>query len=249
MRKTIIIILMFAFLSALAGCRGAANEALTGEWKLVRINGVEALPGVEVTLTFDQGTASGFAGCNSFSGAAKLSGKNILFSDLSMTLMACVDEKITRQETDFFIALNQVDTWQVSDDHLKLSGMNVSLEFTRRLAGSAISPTGAWLLVEINGKAPYTGTQFNLTFEPSGSLAGFSGCASYSGGYTTENNVLAFSDLAMTAMTCTDGAIAEAERAYFQALQQVDRYEVQGDNLILSGPGVQLRYTRIQLNP
>lgn len=249
MQKAIIAILMFAFLLALAGCRGAADEALTGEWKLVRINGVETLPGVEVTLTFDQGTASGFAGCNSFSGAAKLSGKNILFSDLSMTLMACLDDAITRQETDFFIALNQVDTWQVSGDRLRLSGMNVNLEFTRRVAGSAVSPTGAWLLAEINGKPPYAGVQFNLTFEASGRLTGFSGCASYYGGYTAQNSDLVFNDLAMTAMTCTDGAIAEAERAYFQALQQVNRYEVQGDNLILSGPGVQLRYTRIQLSP
>jgi heat shock protein HslJ len=129
MHKLLPILLTLALLIT-AACE-SKSDLLEGEWELATLNGVNALPDVTVTLSIHGDTVSGFSGCNTYSGAATIQARQIQFSDLSMTLIACLDEQVTQQEADFLSALSMVDTWQVSDDRLTLSGGNWTVEFTR----------------------------------------------------------------------------------------------------------------------
>lgn len=249
MKKSIMLfnLVLLVLLSA-SSCARTSDGELAGEWVLVKLNGADALGGVNVTLSYSDGTVSGFGGCNSYSGSVALKGSRVEFSDLGMTLMACLDSAVSQQESDFFIALNLVNSWQTDGDRLTLSGTDVKLEFTRFDPSAMALPIGGWLLVEMDGEPPYRETQINLAFAADGSVSGFSGCASFSGVYAAKAGELAFDDLTMTAMTCTNGAIAEAEKLYFQKLQQVDHYLVEGSNLILSGPGTSLRYVLLDVS-
>lgn len=109
---------------------------------------------------------------------------------------------------------------------------------------AAEPPLGEWRLTSLNGAPPYPAAQIRLVFEDDQTVSGFSGCNSYSGGYTLDGSTLVFEPIASTAMACVDGAIAEAERAYFDALQQVDAFTLDGDRLTLSGGSVTLEFER-----
>lgn len=66
------------------------------EWQLVELNGHPAPSGAggkpgTLILVLDDGRASGFAGCNRFSGTFTRSAGQIQFGPLMMTKMACWD--------------------------------------------------------------------------------------------------------------------------------------------------------------
>jgi heat shock protein HslJ len=73
--------------------------------------------------------------------------------------------------------------------------------------------------------------QFNdkaKTFQGSG------GCNSISGPYTRSAALMHFGRMISTARACTDAAVNQQEQAFKFALQNVDRYEVRADTLVLS---------------
>ena len=128
MRKHISSLILLAML--LGACTSPTAD-LTGEWRLVKLNGSDPLAGTNVTLIFEEDKVSGSGGCNSYFGGYSITGDKIRFSDLGMTLMACLDNQANQQETDYFNALGQIEFYQVSQDSLTLTGSNVSLEFIK----------------------------------------------------------------------------------------------------------------------
>jgi heat shock protein HslJ len=90
-----------------------------------------------------------------------------------------------------------------------------------------------WLLSELNGKAPITGTGITAEFDQDGKVSGSSGCNNYSTSYTVDGNQLAFGEqMASTLMACPE-PIMEQERDYTQALGDTDTYEISNDELTL----------------
>jgi heat shock protein HslJ len=82
-----------------------------------------------------------------------------------------------------------------------------------------------------------------------GRVAGFSGCNTYSGSYTTTGNRITITGFATTSRSCEGEAMA-AEAEYLAALGDVDRFafrdnQTHGQLLVLTGPDDQtrLRYT------
>ena len=65
-------------------------------------------------------------------------------------------------------------------------------------------------------------------------FAGSAGCNSISGPYTHKGTTLHFGRTISTARACTDAALNQQEQAFKFALQNVDRYDIRGDTLILS---------------
>jgi heat shock protein HslJ len=88
------------------------------EWTLV--GGVEAPPDAVPTLTLEEGTASGFAGCNRFTGGYELDGNSVAVGPLATTQMACEDAK-TAVEAAYLPALEAVDAWAIEGGELVLS--------------------------------------------------------------------------------------------------------------------------------
>jgi heat shock protein HslJ len=106
-----------------AGCGGDDDggdaPALEGtEWTLV--DGVAAPDDSVPTLSLDEGSASGFGGCNTFNGGYELDGDSISIGPLAATLMACEDDK-SAAEAAYLPALEAADSWAIEDGELVLS--------------------------------------------------------------------------------------------------------------------------------
>jgi heat shock protein HslJ len=75
---------------------------------------------VRPTLRLEDGIASGYAGCNEFSGTYELDGSSLTFSDeLSVTLVFC-DGPAQDVEDAYLAALGNVNGWSIEDDSLQL---------------------------------------------------------------------------------------------------------------------------------
>lgn len=116
--------------------------------------------------------------------------------------------------------------------------------------GEFSSPLGgtAWILdpASIDVVIPEGGEEVTLAFSTDGSFAGHSGCNNYTGSYsTTDDGEIAVTDTAATRAMCEDNVMA-VEDAYLAALEQVERFEINGDVLTLSdADGAEvLRYNR-----
>ncbi len=133
-RGVLLLALTGALLAALAGCGGGDSEPagppLEGTpWTLQ--SGVDAPADAVPTLTLgDDGQASGFAGCNTFSGGYEISGDTFTIGPLASTQMACPEPQMAA-ETAYFQALDAADTWAIESSELVLSdGDTELLRFT-----------------------------------------------------------------------------------------------------------------------
>ena len=103
------------------------GDSLAGDWELVSIPGEtfkvtkDAKP---ATLHFDPAEkhASGNASCNRFMGPYSASGDSLSFGALATTMMACVDDALTRRETAFLAALNATKRYRIEGKKLELIG-------------------------------------------------------------------------------------------------------------------------------
>lgn len=88
---------------------------------------------------------------------------------------------------------------------------------------------------------PLEGTEITLAFSGDGRTSGAGGCNRYFGSYESgESGALSFGQIATTRMACPT-EIMDQEKAFLQALGDMDRYEIDGDRLRLrnaDGTGV-----------
>ena len=70
-----------------------ANTSLAGEWKLVSYGDADAptlaLPGVDTSISFDEGQFGGTVGCNTFGGDYTLNSDQMSIGSVISTLMFC----------------------------------------------------------------------------------------------------------------------------------------------------------------
>jgi len=74
---------------------------------------------------------------------------------------------------------------------------------------------------------------------------GTAACNHYGGQIHVSGTSISFSEMAQTEMACVDDRIMASETAYMTALQKVTTAERSGNALVLSGPGVELRFALI----
>ena len=106
----------------------AQSQDLAGtSWEAVNFNnGKQAVIGVitDTTLTADfgkDGTVSGKAGCNNFSGDYKTNGNQITIGPLASTMMACDQPAgVMEQEAQYLAALQSAATYQIEGNVLEL---------------------------------------------------------------------------------------------------------------------------------
>lgn len=108
-----------------------------------------------------------------------------------------------------------------------------------------IEITGNWQLVSgsVSGVALPLIDASPVTLNITGTeLGGRSACNSYGGHFILDGASISIGDLMSTIMMCTPEAMA-VEVPYVEALRIVDTVAVDGDELILTGPGIELRYS------
>jgi heat shock protein HslJ len=108
---------------------------LTGaEWLLTD------LPGTTVILTskasfsvLENGHAAGNGSCNRFAGSVEINGSKIKFGPVASTRMACGDEALTAQETQFLKFLSAANRFELHGTFLLLfaEGYDQPLHFSR----------------------------------------------------------------------------------------------------------------------
>lgn len=79
-------------------------------------------------------------------------------------------------------------------------------------------------------------------------IGGRSACNHYGGEIVTDGQAISIGAMTMTEMGC-DAPVMASEAAYIAALGGVDRFERSGEQLTLSGPGIELHYELVPPTP
>lgn len=199
------------------------------------------LAGTEITLLFaGDGTVSGAAGCNNYTGSYTVDGSAISISPLAMTRMMCAEpEGVMDQEFAFTNALQQAATFAIAGSDLTLidaSGTNL----VQAQESVALPLSGLWnVLTYNNGKGglttPIAETEISLLFdEATNTVGGAAGCNNYTGSYQVDGNAIAIGPLVTTRKMCEEPqGVMDQEFAFTNALQQAATFEISGDELTL----------------
>ena len=126
-------VLSLALSACAAGNGGAAS--LISSWKLTSLgpanSSIPAVPGTEAGITFNNdGTVTGNSGCNGFGGNYKVEGDKITFDQITSTLMACDEPRMTQEEAVHRV-LTGTATYKIQGNTLTLTNNDLALVFTK----------------------------------------------------------------------------------------------------------------------
>ena len=127
-----------------------------------------------------------------------------------------------------------------------IAACDASLSAAPSDPAAAIDPSGEWQLAEgtVDGQPLVLRDDAPITFIVEGSrVSGRSACNQYFGEFTVVDGTVRLSGLGGTEMACEE-PIMSLEAAYMGSLAKVDSSRLDGETLVLSGPGVQLRFER-----
>lgn len=95
----------------------------------------------------------------------------------------------------------------------------------------------AWQLVSLGTSESETpvvaGSTVTLEFDDAGMAGGNAGCNTYGGDYTVDGDTIEFGALFSTMMACVDEGVMAQEQQFLAALDGVDHFAVDGDQLAL----------------
>lgn len=116
----LVLIGIFALALAACGAFSLASDPLNGtNWKLFAISKHPPLDGTTITLSFEDGRASGSSGCNSYGGAYQVNWKQVKFQELESTVMACLEPAgVMEQESTYLRSLEEAHRFGLSNGQL-----------------------------------------------------------------------------------------------------------------------------------
>ena len=220
----------------------AETPALEGtSWQLVSYvsadnETVAAVPDVDATIMFQDGSVSGSSGCNSFSGGYTVDGNQISMGEMATTLMAC-PEPLMLQEQGLTAALGGAATYAIEGDTLQLidADGNVLATFVPAVQATLVGPT--WSATGYNnGRGGFTsliiGSEITAVFGEDGTLSGNASCNNYTASYTVDGDAIQIGPAASTRMMCNEPeGIMQQEQEYLAALETAAVYRLDGDML------------------
>lgn len=255
MKKTNIAMLFLLIITSafsLTGCKG--NNPLQGTtWVLVGLNGMAALPDVNVTISFDGEKVGGTDGCNRYGSTYSIN-KNQISIDQNMvsTLMACPEE-IMSQAQQYTQAIMNASYFEIADNRLSL--MNNQKEPLAVFIKQDLTLADThWIVTGYNnGKQAVVsliqGTQITMTFGNDGKVSGNAGCNRFTADYSVEEMSIRIGQAASTKMMCLEPAgVMEQENAFLQAMSSVAKFHPEGNQLELrTGDGaIAIQLTRTE---
>ena len=136
-KKLMVALLMMVALAVLLiGCgQPGAPASLEGtSWVLTSLNGSAPIAGTEITLAFEGGEGTGFAGCNSYFGSYTVEAADKLtFSAVGSTEMACLEpEGVMEQEAEYLDTLRAATGVRLSAGELQILSAGGRLLVFRR---------------------------------------------------------------------------------------------------------------------
>ncbi len=205
-------------------------------WRLTQLPGTQSAALAQlnrpVTVRFESGRLSGFAGCNNFSGSYTLDGDQLKIGPVASTQMAC-PEPGSSVETAFHKALSGTLRYSVDGDGLQATtAAGDTLRFQRepppQLAGVNWKVTSfnnnRHAVVGVLGQSSIT-----MSFKD-GTVAGSAGCNSFHGKYSTEGSKLEVGPLATTRRACEEPLMTQ-EREFLAALASAVTWSIDGNVL------------------
>lgn len=240
-----------------AGCTGQAPDGTDNKtewgidlngtsWDLVSYaqNGSmkDVLADTPVTLVFGENTtASGSAGCNSYSTTYTLNKTaGITFGPTASTLMYCPGEGVMEQESAYLGLLDTVRSLKVEDESMTFFDENGTavLVFKTHVPPEPEPLVGTeWGLQWYHdGDAIVSviaGTEVTAVFDDEGTVAGSAGCNRYFASYEVNGTEMSIGPAGTTLMACMNEDIAEQERTYLALLNTTASLAIEGDRLSL----------------
>lgn len=193
------------------------------------------LPGTRLTLTVEDGRASGTSGCNRFTGPVTAEeGGRLTFGLLATTLMAC-PEPVMAQEQIFLSLLGRVDEALRLDGSLHLlAGGTVVVT----LASAGVGVEGEWRLVAYSSDRALEAPASDVTaFFDGGTVSGSSGCNRYRADYRVAGASIEIGPAMTTRMACPPD-VMELEGRVLEAMGRVASFRRDGEVLeLLDGEG------------
>ena len=202
-----------------------------------------ASDGIEVTLAFDDGMASGYAGCNRFHGSYHLTGDDFSMGPLASTRMFCDDDAMAL-ERKVLDRLARAASAHIADGSLTLLDSNgdVLLEFdSRGIPGI----DGDWVVngLHFPAREAIMSVRGELTLHiEDDEVSGSAGCNMFSGAIRIDDDGVAIGALMSTRRFCGDEegeegpSTMEQEAAYLAALENTAEVSLEGDRLTLLRP-------------
>jgi len=96
-----------------------AQEKLSGNWRVERLEGKAPLAASPITLQFADGRVAGRASCNRYGASVTSDGDNIAFGAPMTTRMAC-QPPVMEQERRFLAFLARATQWTRMGDKLTI---------------------------------------------------------------------------------------------------------------------------------
>ena len=255
-QKMLLVLTLGVILAACAstGIQNGGTIPMDKEWHLSSINGNESIDGSKIILRFHAGNEiGGQAGCNYFGGGYSSEDGNMGFSEVTTTMMACLEpEGLMDQESAFFEAMANTTAYYVEDERLELFDMDdeTILEFVMRpQAGvDSLLENTRWELISLNGADPLEGTTITLEFSVE-EISGTAGCNGYGGRLdAASEGIFNAPEIMSTAMACLEpDGVMEQEQVYLQIMWDADKYQfMDGELQIATANGETLNFTPIE---
>jgi heat shock protein HslJ len=190
-----------------------------------------------ITLVIDAEKAGGHAACNIYGGTVTINGDAIQLSAMSMTEMACIDERAMNAEADYMTALTTVTRWAREGDRLVLSGEGVELTFALQppIPDAEIVGTNWVLDTLIQGDAASTVQgEATLVLAADGTFIAFTGCRHLPGSYQITGDAIDFADLGTTMNGCS-AELQQQDALVLDVLDGQVSATVDGSILTLTG--------------
>ncbi|MFZ4717903.1 MAG: META domain-containing protein [Ilumatobacteraceae bacterium] len=199
--------------------------------------------GVEVVISFDDGSVVGFSGCNRFRGTYRVDGESLELGALGSTMMACSEDAM-EVEREVLRRMASVSRFVVGPNGLALTLGEDEVLLTFRAQGSD-GLLGDWAVNGIHHPQRHAilsvRGDLQLTIEDD-RISGNAGCNRFSGPLATTDGGLQIGPLMSTRMFCEDEeagsgpTIMEQESALLAALEGATGHRLEGSRLTLTRP-------------
>lgn len=242
---------LFAIISIFglnAFAQNPASGYMPQRWIPTTIKGKQ-IKDTKAFIEFSEGgnRLTGNAGCNRLFGNFEIEGKKLNFSGIGTTKMFCSDKNAMQTETQFLNVLDKTTSFRKNGDVLKLyegKRQIAKLKLVKPVKNTEPSSNDSikledkkWILESFNNKAvAKVETDAFIVFnQEKQSAGGNTSCNVFGADYAANGRNLKITRAISTFRACIEDERMNIERAFLNGLQNVNRYEIEGEKLYLYG--------------